>query len=390
MLKNALQFVWERAVANWYIKNEWEDIASIAKNLASIEKVEKKDLIQKNAWVAEGLHTWNTNFWADIVRSNIYKDIWNEMIVKWSKLLPLLPWNHWEINAPSATVWILWDSRKFKKWAEYTGWLITWGLQGTSGFATWKVTIAPKKYDIAIPVSIEELQYTTVENLLEKVRTKIFEWAAETIDAVIINWDTQATTSWTWNVNHKDAWTPVALDTTSYYLNNDNWIRKLWVANTIVWGSRAMDRSVYTAMYRKIWKFYARPDKLLWIHSTGTAISARTIQYWSNQVRSEDQAWISESIEGIKAIVHFDMPINVDVTWYVAQGTTAAAANVRSTFTLIYTPAVQHAMGAPMRVIVHENSWGFLFDVSIWFGFTIVNWEAETDKTIATAVVLQD
>ncbi len=344
-------------------------------------------------WVADAMSTSNTGYGAEMTTNYIYKDEMYSMIVNDKKsILPMLPWNHWEINAPSALVSVKGRVNKFAKWAEFTGWKFYDNLNEDNAMATTRLTLPITKFSTMISVSKEELQYSTDRGLFNTIQNSIVRAANETITASILNWDTETNTA-TWNVNWKDSGTPVSLDTTKYFLNLNNGLRKLAIANTITGWAVAHDTSIYKGMLETLGDYAAEPKDCLWILSSKTALSARYVPWYRVQSDFGNGASVNTpnlptTIEWIETMQTRDLDRLVWVDGYKYVGSTATAANIYGQMMLVYKPAVQYAFGMPMSIIVHETSWAFLLDVSFWFGFVVANQVVWLDKTVALGVVL--
>lgn len=294
--------------------------------------------------------------------------------------------------APSALISVKGRVNKFAKGSEWTGGAFYGSLNEDNAMQTARLTLTIAKYSTMISVSKEELQYSTDRGLFNTIQNAIIRASNETITGAIINSDTQATTS-SGNVNHKDAGTPVALDTTKYYLALDNGLRKLAIANTISGGAVAHDTSVYKGMLSTLGDYAAEPQDCLWLLSSKTALSARYVPGYRTQQdfgtgASVNTPNLPNTIEGIETMQTRELDRLVGVDGYTYQGSTASASNLYGQMLLIYKPAIQYAFGMPMQIIVHETSGAFLLDVSFRFGFVIANSTAGLDKTVSMGVVL--
>lgn len=362
---------------------------------AVISEIEEEKSAKTKA-ITDAMHTGNTGYGAEMGAEYIYKDEMYSMIVQDKKsILPMLPGNHWEILAPSALISVKGRVAKFWKGSEWTGWAFYGSLNENNAMATARLTLPIAKFSTMISISKEELQYSTDRWLFNTVQNAIVRASNETITAVILNGDTEATTA-TGNVNHKDNGTPVALDTTKYYLAIDNWLRVLGIANTITGGAVAHDTSIYKGMLSTLGDYAAEPQDCLWLLSSKTALSARYVPGYRTQQdfgtgASVNTPNLPTTIEGIETMQTRELDRLVGVDGYVYQGaseTGSTAKNLYGQLLLIYKPAIQYAFGMPMQIIVHETSWAFLLDVSFRFGFVIANQTAGLDKTVAMWVVL--
>lgn len=368
-------------------KSLWRDFKDLEQGVEQeAEEIEEA----KTKAASDGLTTTNTNYGAELQQDAIYKDQMNEMVVAESSLLALLPGNHGEINAPSANVPVKGRVGLFKKGSESGGSTGT-NVTGDNSMDTGEVTLPIKKFDTKVFISIEELQYATDRQLMQTVRQKILTAGAETITSLIINGDTQTNTA-TGNVNHKDNGTPTALDTTQHYLHLDNGLRKVGIANT-AYGSlspAALSRTTYQNMLLGLGDYADDEANLLWLLSSRVGVNARYVDGYKTMDQIGDRATnrkggIPAQIEGSDVFRTRHMASAVNSAGYVEKGSTPA--NNYSQLELIYRPAVQYAMGHPMRIVTHETAGGYTLDIAMWFGFVIVNQKANLDKTVSMAIV---
>lgn len=363
------------------------------KEIASADEVVKEAELDATKWVADAMHTGNTWYGAEMTQSAIYSDEMYSLIVQDKKsILPMLPGNHGEILAPSKLISIKWRTQKFNKGSEFTGWAFYGSLNENNAMQTARLTLPIVPFSTMIALSKEEIQYSTDKQLLNTVQNAIVRASNETITAVILNGDTETNTATPWNVNHKDAWVPVALDTTKYYLNVNNGLRKLAIANTITGWNVAHDSSIYKGMFETLWDYAAEPSDCLWILSSKTALSARYVpgyrtqqDFWANATVSTPS--MPNTIEWIETMQTRELDKLVWVDGFTYQGSTASASNLYGQLLLVYKPAIQYAFGMPMQIVTHETSTAFLLDVTFRFGFIIANQTAWLWATCAMGVV---
>lgn len=140
-------------------------------------------------------------------------------------------------------------------------------VTGTSSINTGQVVIPINKLETQIHISRESAQYAVSQgNLVDYVRQQIVDGARETINALIINADTQTNIT-TGNVNKKtNGANPVALDTTKYFLTQDNGLRKVAIANTIT-SAAAISKTQYQNILLALGEYADENEQLLWIAS---------------------------------------------------------------------------------------------------------------------------
>lgn len=382
-LKNSVEFIAKSMGMNS------ENVKAVAEEVTA----EQKELRAKGA--TDPMSTSNTGYGAELTNAVQYKDELYSMVIEDKQnIFGQLPGNHGEVNAPSVQVSVKGKVDKFKGGSERTSISSNYfeTLNSNNSMATDKVTIGIKKYSTMIAISKEELQYSTDRSLFSTIQNKIVQAAARTQTAALFNGDTQTNTA-TGNVNHKDSGTPVSLDTTQYYLKNDNGLRKLGITNGKIGGAVAFDSSVYKEMQTQIGDYASDYENLMRVLGNTTGVNAKYVPgYREVQQIGQDLATLRNGrlpayIEGIEAYYTTEMPKLVNTDGYVLQGTTATANNTQGSLLLFYKPAVQFAFGMPMQIVTHETSGDFLIDVSMWFGFTVANAQAGLDKTVSYGIV---
>lgn len=366
-----------------------ENVKAVAEEVTA----EQKELRAKGA--TDPMSTTNTGYGAELTNAVQYKDELYSMVIEDKQnIFGQLPGNHGEVSAPSVQVSIKGKVDKFNGGAERTSISSSYyeNLNSNGAMATDKVTIAIKKYNKMIAISKEELQYSTDRSLFATIQNKIVQAAARTQTAALFNGDAQTNTA-TGNVNHKDSGTPVSLDTTQYYLKNDNGLRKLGITNGKIGGAVAFDSSVYKEMQTQIGDYASDYENLMRVLGNTTGVNAKYVP-WYREVQQigEDRSTLRNGrlpayIEGIEAYYTTEMPKLVNTDGYVLQGSTATENNTQGSLLLFYKPAVQFAFGMPMQIVTHETSGEFLIDVSMRFGFTVANANAWLDKTVSYGIV---
>ena len=356
-----------------------KELLELARKEAGIvvkeEEVEnKEEEIVEEAKANEVMHTTNTNFGSELVPTNVMWDPLLDMLPQFSRLLPLLPGNHWNNMAISEKVPIVWEADMFQGNSEWTTWALAYSAPANNWPITDAVTITQGQYITTVAVSDRELNYAT-DRLEAIIRERINRAAARTIDAVIINWDTTA--SWSGNVNGTYSWSP-------YYTQNDGWLRKVGIANTVV--------SVWTLT---AWSFVSVKSvlnpglisdltNLLYIMPSNVydkAIQLSEVitidKFWPNATIS---AWVLAKIWNIDILVARDMPALTNTSWLVDA---TAANNTKGSFLCVYKPAVQYWFGKPLEVEVGRVlGKGVQIVATFEFGFVVVNSKAGLWKTV--------
>jgi len=370
-----------------------EDAEVVTQEAETAEEKRQEALRAKGA--TDPMYTGNTGYGAEMVATYLYKDELYSMIARDKKsLISMLPGNHGEIHAPSALVSVKGRVNKFLKGSEFSSWTIFAGKQSNNAMITARVTLPIGKFNTMVVLTKEEIQYNTDASIFNTVQNAIVQGGVETITSVIINGDTESNTA-TGNVNQKDNGTGTAL-ANQHRLTINLGLRKVAIANTIVGGAVAHDSNVYKQMLQTIGDYAAMPEDCIWLVSSKTGLSARYVPGYRTQQDKGNDATVNTpgtpaKIEGIEVLQTRELAKLVGVDGYVYEGTSetgATAKNLYGQMLLFYKPAVQFAFGHPMQTVVYETSDAFLIDVTMWFGFVVVNNVAGLDKTVAMWVVL--
>jgi HK97 family phage major capsid protein len=234
-------------------------------------------------------------------------------------------------------------------------------------FATAYIEINQKKFEQNVALSDEEIEFAVVSgaDLDSQIQQKVARGAGRTIDAVILNGDTTATA--TGNVNLDDS-TPSA---TSYYLNIDNGIRKLALANNDT-SVGAMTFADFITVKSSLRHYSAVPADCLWLFEVETfnkamGIDEFTQQYINGQSSTVVKGTLS-NILGSDLIVHRDFP----KTEADGKVSNTAGNNTFGGFAYIYKPAIQYGFGRDLKIeTVRVAGKGYQFVATLYFGFVI-------------------
>lgn len=211
-------------------------------------------------------HTTNTGFGAELIPTDVQATDFLDMIPKYSLVLPFFNGNHGSNLDKTVTLPAIGETALYDLAGEWTtGALYGQVAQGTQKLPTGKVTIVQKKYKSTADISDEELRFSSVAELEAKVRERLLKGAARTVDAAIINGDTE--TGATGNVNSDDG-APVA---TSYYLGADG-LRKTGIVtnSTDTVDMATIDWADYVDMMTKMGHLGADPSSLVYITNIQT------------------------------------------------------------------------------------------------------------------------
>lgn len=354
---------------------QFKDIVAEAKKLAWLsvkeEAVENSEEVVEETKANEVMNTWATNFWTELVPTNVMADPLLDMLGNYSRLLPMLPWNHGNNMAISEIVPIIWEANLFQANTEWTTW--AWSLTPANNWPmTDKVTIVQWQYITTVDVSDRELTYAT-DRLEAIIRERVNRAAWETIDAVIINGDS-ATSS---NIN----WTYSA---SAYYTQGDNGIRKVGIANTVV-NVGTLTSSSYLAVKNVLDpRYQGELNDLLYIEPSNVYNKSLALaelitvdKFWPNATISSG---VLAKIWNIDVLVSKHFPSLTASTWAVS---TTSSSNTVGSFACIYKPAVQYGFGKPLQIEVGRVlGKGIKIVATFEFWFAIVNGKAWLGKTV--------
>ena len=354
---------------------QFKEIVAEAKKLAWLsvkeEAVENSEEVAEETKANEVMNTWATNFWTELVPTNVMADPLLDMLGNYSRLLPMLPWNHGNNMAISEIVPIIWEANLFQANTEWTTW--AWSLTpADNGPMTDKVTISQWQYITTVDVSDRELTYAT-DRLEAIIRERVNRAAWETIDAVIINGDSASSN----NIN----WTYSA---SAYYTQGDNGIRKIGIANTVVnvW---TLTSSSYLAVKNVLDpRYQGELNDLLFIEPSNVYNKSLALAELITVDKFGPNATISSGvlakIWNIDVLVSKYFPSLTASTWAVS---TTSASNTVGSFACIYKPAVQYGFGKPLQIEVGRVlGKGIKIVATFEFWFAIVNNKAWLGKTV--------
>lgn len=330
----------------------------------------------------EVMHTGNVWAGAELVNAERLASDVLDMVPSYSALLPLLPGNHGSWLAQKEILPIVWEIGLFRgnsEWTDAPGADADGTLSNKLG--TDKVTIEQGQFYAEIAISKRELNYSIVD-LYKVVIEKLQKSAARTIDAFILNADNAETG----NVNRdgfdfgtltdaqKDAY---------YYLQWDNGVRKLGIANGLDLG--ALDEDDLLDLTEQLGQYAEDEENLLFITSNKVRNKIRKFDSYKNasvngigstiEGRAVTQVW------GIDMVTNRDNPALATSTGKVHNTT----GNTTGQIQLLWKPAVQYWFGQDMDFAVRTIAGkGIILVVTFEFGFSIVSWKAGQDKTVAT------
>lgn len=357
---------------------KFKDIVIEAKKQAWIfvkeedENIEKPE-VEEEAKANEVMNTGATNFWAELIPTDVVADPLLDMLGNYSKLLPLLPGDHGNNMAVSERVPIIGEADLFEWNSEWTtgAWTLTPGDHGPD---TDKVMITQWQFITTVDISKRELRYAT-DRLEAIVRERINRAAARTIDAVIINADDTASGSG--NINWTYSWSP-------YFVQQDNGIRKVGIANTgvNVWTITAWQylavKNVLDTRYQ--WEL----KDLLFIEPSNvynkTLLLSEVITADKFGPNATISAGVLAKIFSIDILVARDWPALTNTSGLVDA---TAWNNTKGSFACVYKPAIQYWFWQPLEIEVGKVLWKWVKIVATMeFWFAIANEKAWLWKTV--------
>lgn len=359
-------------------------LAGIRAESISIDDVEKeiKEFQELETKANEVMHSTNTGFGEELVEvDRMSKDIL-DMVPNYSALLPMLPGNHGTGLAKSELVPIVGEIGLFQgnsEWEDAPG-TDPDGTRGTK-LPTGEVQINQGMFYIEVPISKRLLNYS-VTDLYNLVVDKIRKSAGRTVDAVILNGDTALTG----NVN-RDGFdfgtlTPAQRDA-YYYLQCDNGIRKLGIANGTSIG--AFDEDDLLDLTENLGQYGDDDENLLFITSNKVRNKIRKFSTFkdasANGVGSTVEGRKISQVWGIDLVTNRDNPALATSTGKVHNTT----GNTTGQIQLLWKPAVQYGFGQEMDFEVKKVAGkGIILVVTFEFGFAIVDAKAGQDHTVTT------
>lgn len=341
------------------------------------EVVAKEEEVVEEQKANEVMNTGASNFWTELIPTNVLADPLLDMLWNYSRLLPMLPWNHWNNMAVSEKVPVIWEASLFQWNSEWT--TGAWTLTPANNWPmTDSVVITQWQFITTVDVSDRELTYAT-DRLEAIIRERINRSAGETIDAFIINADDTASGSW--NINWTYSGSP-------YFTQWTNGIRKVGIANTgvSVWTITAWQ---YLAVKNVLDERYqGELNNLLFIepanvYNKSLALSeVITIdKFWPNATIS---AGVLAKIWNIDILVSKHFPALTNTSGLVDA---TSANNTKGSFACIYKPAVQYWFWKPLQIEVGRVLWkGIKIVATMEFWFAIVNSKAGLWKTVGLGI----
>lgn len=320
----------------------------------------------------EVMHTTNTGFGKELIPTNVLEDPMLDLVPQYSQLLNLLPGNHGNNMPISAKVPVIGEADLFQWNTEWTTGAWSFITPANHWPHTGEITITQGQYITTVSVSKRELNYAP-EQLEAIIRERINRAAARTIDAVIINGDTASS----WNVNG-------TYSATACYAQNDNGIRKVGIANTVV-NCGALDSADFLSVKNVLDAGYqADLNNLLVIAPVSVYNKALTLSEVITQDKFGPEATIKAGV--LAKIFNMDILVARDfpsATASTGKVSATSGDNTTGSFAVVYKPAVQYGFGQPLEISVYDvpGKWKDIV-ATFEFGFAIANSVAGLWKTV--------
>lgn len=304
------------------------------------------------------------------------------MVPSYSSLLPLLPGDHGMGLAQSETLPIVGELPLFRGNSEWTGAPMD-DPDGTDGdkLVTGEVTINQGMFYLEVPISKRLLNYSVVD-LYKVVVEKIQKSAGRTLDAVMLNGDTALTG----NVN-RDGFDFATLTAKQrdayYYLQIDNGLRKLGIANSIDIG--ALDEDDLSDLTENLGQYGDDEENLLFVTSNKVRNKVRKFDTFKDASKNGDGSTVNgkkvTQVWGIDLVTNRDNPSLALASGKVHNTT----GNTTGQIQLLWKPAVQYGFGQEMDFEIKKVAGkGIILVVTFEFGYAIVSGKAGQDSTVAT------
>lgn len=334
----------------------------------------------------EVMNPANTGYGAEFIPNEVFNDIVVNILPMRARLLSLLPGNH-GIGLPktytSAAIGLSVGDLLFQG---KTDWTTGTGSQteddhSQSRAATTQVTIQQMPFIAEVDISDAQLRYNAV-NTEQYVKTRLAEGMAYTVDALIINGDSE--TGATGNVN-KDDGAPTAK---TYYLSIDGGIRERAINGSYTYNVGTLAASDYSEILNLLGEYSERPEDCLFIQSVHVNNKMRTLDEFELIINSGDKATIQKGIlptpYGVDVLVHRAVPKTE------ADGKVSATAgnNTLGQILCVYKPAVQYGFGQDFNLeVVRVAGYGYRLVATFDFGFSIVDSaNSLTSPTVAAGI----
>lgn len=266
-------------------------------------------------------HTLNAGFWAELVPWAVLQNDILSLIPTYSSFLWNMRGNRGSNLPMTIDVVVVWETGFYGAGSEWTTWaLLSKVAQGTDKIATSKVTITQKKYIMSIDISDEELKYSIWD--IERIAMdRLAKSASRTIDAVILNGDTEAGAIN--NINKVD-WAPTAW---IYFLQANGLRKQALITKWVAWVDKidlgTLDWTDFVNMQTATWDLGANPDDFLWIFNRATFQKSLQLVEFKNANENGANSTIIRGAGALTSVLGSDLHIardmtKTDATWRIS------------------------------------------------------------------------
>lgn len=373
---------WEMKTAqevNSFFKDFLHDIGNQNTDVevALQQKIDKGMVRKAN----EVTHTTNTGFGKELIPVDVLTSTFIDLIPQSTSFMSDISLGYHGNNMnKTQKVPVLGELPFFKLTPEWTGGtLASQFITPDTKLPTDEVMIQQYKYTATVGLSDEEVQYSIVD-VLANVNRKLALSAGETIQAMIINGDTETATG---NINNDE----VAPSADQYYLGG-NGLRKTALASaTTSFDAGTLAWDDYLQMVTLLGDNASDPSMLLFLANTQTYLKSLGLSEFKDQSMNGRFS----TIAGAPAITPIGVKLytNRKFAKTKANGkvSTTPANNVKGGLLCLHKSAVQWWSARDLQFeIVRAPSQGWNVVASFYFGYAIATGKAgQTDPTISHA-----
>jgi len=229
------------------------------------------------------------------------------------------------------------------------------------------VSIEQAGFILEIDVSDDQLRYNAA-NTEQYIRDRIAQAMAYTVDALIINGDSE--TGATGNVNLDDA----APASTKYYLKIDGGIRERAINGSYTKDFGTLAASDFSDLLSVLGEYATEPSDCLFLTSAAVRHKIVTLDEFETVDKYGSEATAKKGM--------LPTPYGVDIAWHRAVPKTEADGKVSTTggnntkgqVLAVYKPAIQYGFGQDFNLeVVRVPGYGYRMVATFDFGFKILD-----------------
>lgn len=328
-------------------------------------------------------HSTNAGFGAELVPDVQYSKEILDMIPTYSSLLAGLPGNHGNNLPASLEVAAIGELGFFENSGEWTTGAPSLGVQGRTKAPTDKIVLTPRKMDFTIDLSDELLEMSIID-VDAWIRGKIAQAAARTCESIIINADSQTSTT---NINSKGV--AVSAGDSRHWFRPEAGLRKTAIAQASTYSMGTMDGTDFFAVANILGDMYSNPDECLWIMNRSTLNKASTIDTFLEGYKSGKESTLLAGAVG--SFLGSDVFVSRNFVKQDATGSIdllAPANNTTGGVILINKMAVQYGFGKELTIeAVRVPGKGYQLVGTMRFAHAIASKLAgQVDPTVAMGI----